>query len=125
MTELENLGRTPAVLTTQHLEGAYKLSSNNDKRYANCYAVHPRYNHAAFDEKFKKKFGTLPGVYAAEGYDAAQFLARATHAGGINKPGFAYEGLKGSYSYTPGQNGLLKDKAILVQMKGGAMREIP
>jgi len=125
VTELENIKSAPIVLTTQHLEGAFKLSNQNHSRYKNCYGVHPKYKNIDFDQHFKARFGHSPGVFAAEGYDAAQFLIRSFNASpeGPRARGFSYQGLKGAYQYQPGQNAVVNDTAIIVTFKDGKLIE--
>jgi len=127
ISELENIKSAPVVLTTQHLEGAFELSNKNQSRYKNCYGVHPKYNNSTFDSNFTARFGHTPRVFAAEGYDAAQFLIRSFAASpeGPKTPGFSYRGLKGEYRYRPGQNALIDDEAIIVHFKDGELIETP
>jgi ABC-type branched-subunit amino acid transport system substrate-binding protein len=135
MSEVENLERlstkdsasfSPIVITTQHLEGAFELSNKNQNRYKDCYGVHPKYNHALFDAKFLSRFSHSPKVFAAEGYDAAQFLVRSFAASekGPETLNFTYQGLKGTYSYTRGTNSVVEDEAVIVNFKNGLLTEI-
>jgi len=125
MTELQNFKVSPIIITTQHLEGAFELSGNNQDRYKNCFSIHPKYDHEKFDPLYLKHFNKKPGVFAAEGFDAVQFLARA-----FNRPeksifGFSYTGLKGSYSYKQGKTSLLeKNEAVLVNFQNQKLTEV-
>lgn len=127
MTELGNIKSFPIVITTQHLEGAFELSNQNQARYKNCYGVHPKYTDSDFASRFTIRFGHSPKVFAAEGYDAAQYLVRAfvSSPDGPKSPGFSYQGLKGKYQYKTGQNALVEDEAVIVGYRDGKLVQIP
>ena len=125
MAELENIHASPVVLTTQHLEGAFELSSKNPTRYKNCFGVHPKYDRTSFDTRFAARFGRSPKVFAAEGFDAAQFLIRAFHQSplGPANPAFSYTGLKGEYRLVSGQNSIVNEQAVIVHIEDGKIVE--
>lgn len=115
----------PRILTTQHLDQAL-LFSKDPKRYRSMYAVYPKVNDKKFSEDFLRAFHEPSKVYAAHGYDAVMFLAKATAAGvHLDDPAahFLYEGITGKH-ILPAQNGqLVATEAVIMSTETGAFQE--
>jgi branched-chain amino acid transport system substrate-binding protein len=86
----------------------------------------PTPENRAFVAKFRKRFGSEPGAYAAQSYDALQLLARAVAITGSSDPldlSYAirfmgrWEGANGSYKFD--DRGELEDKDLYLRMYRG------
>lgn len=123
--ELERLRLNPDILTTQHLDEAYRLSGNN-ARFSNCYAVYPAYDASAFDSAFQQKFASPPKVFAASGYDAMIFLGKAL-AAGINlssaQASYKYDGITGQHYLPPTGRAVARSKAKIVFIHKGQLSD--
>lgn len=120
--EFQTLRFSPIILTTQHLDEAFDLSKDA-ARYSNAYGVYPDYRRNGFDAAFLAKFGHAPRVYAASGYDAVQFLARAFHQGvRISAPDavFRYDGVTGNHRLPARRSReIAETNAVIMTTKNG------
>ncbi|MBX7143638.1 MAG: ABC transporter substrate-binding protein [Oligoflexia bacterium] len=115
--ELQKFAFYPLLMTTQHLDEAVKLAKD-PKRFARAYGLYPRPANGDFKDKFVKRYGYLPKVYAAEGYDAVGFLAAAiSQSADLSHPGFVYEGISGRLEVSGKSPSLLREKAVVLQFK--------
>ncbi len=101
--EFKKLKIGPKLLTTQHLDHAFELSSEKH-RFSECYAVYPKVRSESFESAFNQRFGRAPGVYSAHGYDSLNFLAQAllkkVDLGRSISP-FSHSGITGTLSFPP------------------------
>lgn len=123
--EFANLKLDPVIMTTQHLDEAFTYAQS-PARYRRTYGVYPRFEGAAFVTDFQKKFGHAPKVYAAAGYDALQFLARALAEGvAFDQPKepFRLQALTGEHLLDGKSRGLVQNKAVIMTTKNGVFEE--
>jgi len=92
--ELQRLEVTLPFVTSQHLDKAISFSKD-PLRFKNIYALYPQVKDVTFSERFKTFHQEEPGVFAAQGYDAAHFLVEKYLA--QEKP-FAFDGVTGACS---------------------------
>lgn len=126
LAELQNLRWSPTVVTTQHLEDGFLLSNSNVERYRNAFAVYPKYDRKRFDIPFLTRFKHPPRVFAANGYDAVQFLARVLHAGidpALSTSTFEYDGVVGKHRLPTPDRGLVDDEAVIMGFESGVFAE--
>jgi branched-chain amino acid transport system substrate-binding protein len=123
--ELASLKSAPIILTTQHLDKAFEIS-DNPGRYRRLYGVYPEYRHNKFDQAFQRKFGAFPRVYAAEGYDALIFLAKALQKNiEFSEPStvFTYNGLTGKYRLPSKKRALVDNQAVIMTTSSGVFKK--
>jgi branched-chain amino acid transport system substrate-binding protein len=91
------------LITTQHLDEAVRLSGN-PLSWKKSIGIYPKATDKVFIDLFKEQYKEAPKVYAAEGFDAALFLARALAAKvDISKSVFSTLGSRGKLSSEPGK----------------------
>ncbi len=128
LAEVQNFNWQPVVIESQHVAGAFEFSGKNQLRYASVIGVYPKYDDNGFVAKFTERFKHAPGVFAAEGYDALQFLATAIAAKvpfGDPSAAFVVDGLKGRMRLPTSDRSLLEDRAVLVRFRNGNREEMP
>lgn len=116
----------PNVVTTQHLDQAFKFS-NDPSRYRSLYAIYPRVSRSDFEAKFEREFAESPKVFAHHGYDALKFLALALRDGvDFSSPSakFTYDGLTGVHSLPAKDSSLARGGATVVTTRNGAFEEL-
>lgn len=126
-SELEKLKSNPVLLDTQHLDVAMDFSKRAAK-YKNAFGIYPEaIENREFEARYKAKYGSGPRVYAAEGYDALMFLARALQAGvnlGDPESSFQYMGVSGVHRLPTKNRGLVENKAIVMSGRTGKFAKV-
>lgn len=127
LRELEKLRGTSRILTTQHLDQAFLLAGEGGRgRYTGAFGIYPRLEDGAFVARYTARFGRIPKVYAAQGYDALRFLATALHSRiDIADPSaaFTYRGVTGEHRLPPNGRALVDDRAVVMTTRRGVFEE--
>lgn len=121
VAELSRLKLDPTLFTTQHLDQAF-LQARDPTRYQKAFGVYPLLGEGSFAAAYQTRFGHLPRVYSAHGYDAVRFLVGAHRAGlglGGASQEFTYDGVTGEHRL-PSHNGVLVvDRAQVMTTRRG------
>lgn len=88
--ELKRLGVTLSFVESQHLLKALSLSKDYS-RFEGIFELSPQIKDETFISRFQLKYNELPGVFAAQGYDAAHFI----YLRAITSGEFAFDGVTG------------------------------
>jgi branched-chain amino acid transport system substrate-binding protein len=123
--EARRLGFTGAILTTQHLDEAAKLSKQ-PSLWASVIGIYPQPASDTFTQAYTNEYGEAPKVYAAEGYDALLFLARALHRSiNLSTTPFETKGVTGLLTSKPGVADISRLAAISMIIEGGRLIPYP
>jgi branched-chain amino acid transport system substrate-binding protein len=123
--ELKRLQSRPFILTTQHLEAAFAFSKD-PSRYTKAFAIYPHYQAEPFLSLFRLKFGHLPRVYAAAGFDAVNFLALGLGKDIFRNAAaarFTYDGITGKHLFPAAHGNLVENKAKLMTTQNGKFED--
>jgi len=122
LKELARLKSDLVVVCTHHLGAAFDAASNKSI-YKKAYGIYPGYKHEELDDKFEKKYGHKPKVYAESGYDTVIFVAKALLAGvQLTDPtaSFFHEGATGHFFLPPDMNrGIVNTSSVVMTTKNG------
>jgi branched-chain amino acid transport system substrate-binding protein len=121
--EARRLGYRGTILTTQHLDEAAKLYAQPDA-WSDVIGIYPAPASASFKEAYIKEYGSSPKVYAAEGYDALLFLARAlSQSVDLSAAPFQTEGVAGPLRSLPGNPEISHSAAVPMVVVGERLVE--
>ena len=116
LRELERMKFSPLVLMTHTLDEAFAFGKS-PARYRKSYGIYPQIASRSFVEKFVSKYKRPPYDYAATGYDAVAFMAKALMAGikpASSEASFVYEGVSGRHSLPPHGRSLVESPASIM-----------
>ena len=123
--EVRRLGYTGTILTTQHLDEAAKLYKHPDV-WNSVIGIYPAPANASFTESYLKEYGSPPKVYAAEGYDALLFLARALRQSiNLSTGPFETVGVTGHLASRPGVQEISHSVAVPMIVVGERLVTYP
>lgn len=127
ITTLKQQGGSPTILTSQHLDAAFAMTSDKSA-YKKTYAVYPKVVDSDFSRRYRERFHEEPRVYSAEGYDAMMFAAlskaaKAELVGGTTP--FEYKGATGEYTLPVQNHQLGKISAQIMTTRQGKFEPAP
>ncbi len=123
--EVRRLGYTGTIITTQHLDEAAKLYKHPDV-WNSVIGIYPAPANASFTESYLKEYGSPPKVYAAEGYDALLFLARALRQSiNLSSAPFETVGVTGHLASRPGVQEISHSVAVPMIVDGERLVTYP
>lgn len=106
------------VLTTQHLDEAWRLSKD-PPRYEGVFGVYPDVQDQTFSARYRAFAGKDPKVFASEGYDAMKVLIQLVLR---NEKEFSVSGVSGTLTVKRGKRvSVVASKARIVRMKDGML----
>ena len=123
LREMERLKIGPQVLMTHTLNEAFDFA-RSPQRYRRAHGIFPKIADSDFSDRFRKKYSRLPYDYAAAGYDALLFLAKALKAGvNLAAPdaAFEYPGVTGLHRLPAPTRSLVDSRAEILTTHGGKL----